>query len=179
MAFPAAMFARAVSIRLWIPVLLWMLLIFIGSTDVLSSRHTSRFIGPVLRWIWPAVSEATIERVQYAVRKGGHLSEYAVLALLVRRALHRDPSFLAPWSLARSAGALAIAATYAAGDEFHQSFVSTRYASGWDVLIDTAGAAVGLGLVWLVVRRRGRSPNAQGGNGRPTPASGTDRWRRA
>ncbi|MFO1501556.1 MAG: VanZ family protein [Verrucomicrobiota bacterium] len=37
---------------------------------------------------------------------------------------------------------LALAAFYAVSDEVHQSS-STRYASGWDVLIDMAGAALG------------------------------------
>jgi len=114
-----------------------MIFIFIGSTDLLSAEHTSRFIGPFLRWFAPNVSDATIASVQLIVRKCAHLTEYAVLAALLYRAFrqHRE----------RVLGvALIIAALYAALDEFHQSFVASRTASPWDVLIDCMGALIGL-----------------------------------
>lgn len=134
-------------LKFWFPVLLWMIFIFIGSTDLLSAEQTSRFIGPFLRWFAPDVSDATIASVQLIVRKCGHLTEYAILAALLCRAL-------------RASGAPAIslsfivAATYAALDEFHQSFVVTRTASPWDVAIDCAGAIAGLVFYGLVRRRR-------------------------
>jgi VanZ family protein len=40
----------------------------------------------------------------------------------------------------------------AAMDEFHQSFVESRGASPWDVMIDTAGAIIGL-LIGYGIRR--------------------------
>ncbi len=135
--------------------LLWMSAIFIGSTDLLASHRTSRFIGPFLRWLIPGVTEETIERVQYVVRKGGHVSEYAVLAVLSYRALSlTSPGPARRWFL----GALGLCALYAASDEFHQWFVATRYASVLDVLIDSCGAACGLGVVW--VWRRWRASRA-------------------
>ena len=39
---------------------------------------------------------------------------------------------------------------YAASDEFHQSFVPTRTPLVSDVLIDTAGGAIGLLALWLI-----------------------------
>jgi VanZ family protein len=148
---------KLVHVRAWLPVLLWMLAIFLGSTDVLSSQHTSRVIGPLLRWIYPGVSETTIEVVQLVVRKCGHLTEYAVLAVLTRRAWHLstdEPGMR--WSWPKSFWALGLAALYAASDEFHQSFVPTRYASPVDVLIDTLGAAAGLALIWIVLKLRAK-----------------------
>ncbi len=47
-----------------------------------------------------------------------------------------------------------IAALYAIGDEFHQSFVPDRVASLGDVGMDVLGAAAFLGVVW--VTRRGK-----------------------
>ena len=47
-----------------------------------------------------------------------------------------------------------IAASYAMGDEFHQSFVPDREASSGDVAVDVLGAVACLGVVW--VTRRGK-----------------------
>jgi len=76
-------------VRAWLAVALWMALIFAGSTGSLSESYTSRIIGPILRWFGPDISDAAIQRVQFVVRKTAHFTEYAVLALLVRRALAR------------------------------------------------------------------------------------------
>lgn len=137
-------------LKFWLPVLAWMIFIFIGSTDLLSGEHTSRFIGPFLRWFAPDISDATIGSVQLVVRKCGHLTEYAILAVLLYRALRQsglrtDRIFV---------GAFLIAALYAALDEFHQSFVASRTASPWDVAIDWLGAAIGLVCCVFFRRRR-------------------------
>src|ERR1043165_4635727 len=110
-------------LKVWLPVLAWMIFIFFGSTDLLSAEHTSRFIGPFLRWFAPDISDATIASVQLVVRKCGHLAEYAMLATLLCRAFRRRLL----WA------ALIIACLHAVLDEFHQSFVSTRTGSPWDV----------------------------------------------
>jgi VanZ family protein len=149
------MFLRSPAARAWLFVLAWMTAIFIGSTDLLSSGHTSRFIGPMLRWIWPHISQEHVDQIQYLIRKCGHLSEYAVLAVLAWRALHlstESPRAYLDWRNLLTA--LALAAAYAATDEFHQHFVATRYASPLDVLIDSVGAAAGLGLATMGVRFR-------------------------
>ena len=124
--------------RYWLPILVWMTLIFIGSSDVLSAEHTSRFIEPLLRWLRPGISPATIAKVHLLVRKAGHVSEYAVLAVLVYRALVH--TLLAGRAFASAALVLATCALYAASDEFHQSFVPSRTASPRDVMIDISGA---------------------------------------
>ena len=133
-------------LKSWLPVLVWMIFIFIGSTDLLSAAHTSRFIGPFIRWFAPDVSEATIASIQVVVRKLAHLTEYAILAALLYRGLrfYGERSFGA---------AFIIAALYAAFDEFHQSFVASRTASPWDVMIDCIGAMIGLGLCVFFRRR--------------------------
>jgi VanZ family protein len=58
------------------------------------------------------------------------------------------------WSGKTAAAALGIAVLYAATDEFHQNFVPNRTGSLKDVGIDTAGALLGLGIVWLCYRTR-------------------------
>jgi VanZ family protein len=123
----------------------------------MSSGHTSRFIGPVVRWFVPDISEAALGRVVLGIRKAAHGTEYAVLALLWWRAWHKSyRNNASEWRWADAFLALGIVALYAASDEFHQSFVPTREARFGDVLIDTAGAAVGLLCLWSLGRWRRR-----------------------
>ena len=137
-------------LKFWLPVLTWIVVIFLASTDLGSSAHTSRILVPVLRWINPQISAEAIEQVQTVVRKGAHLTEYAILATLALRALRAQLQVNpAAWSWRAAGGALLLAAVYAAGDEIHQSFVPSRGASPIDALIDTGGASLGLMLLYL------------------------------
>ena len=134
-----------------------MLLVFCASTDLMSSQHTSRFLGPFLRWLVPGISDAAIQLAQFTVRKTAHLAEYAVLALLLWRALRQPvPGDPRPWSWREARHALLLAALYAATDELHQAFVPSRDAAVMDVLMDALGAALGLLLLWAIGRSRKR-----------------------
>jgi VanZ family protein len=137
----------------WIPVLIWMAVIFMNSTDAMSSAHTSRFIEPFLRWLFPAISPQAVDTIHLCIRKFAHVFEYGVLALLLWLALpdkRRNPDS-ADWR--RASLALLIASLYGATDEFHQIFVPSRGASIHDVLIDASGAAVTLLIIALACRR--------------------------
>lgn len=133
-----------------------MLLIFAGSTDVLSADHTSRFLVPFLLWIDPHISWATIAQIHLGMRKLGHLTEYAILAVLLWRALRATLSAGSWRTSALSVGviALTMSAVFAVSDEFHQSFIPSRTPSENDVLIDICGAAIALGLCWMFAGRR-------------------------
>jgi VanZ family protein len=138
----------------WLLVATWMIFIFLGSTNLLSSSHTSRFLGPFLRWLNPSISEAQLREAQYFIRKCGHVSEYAVLSVLVWNARrvasgHERRTF---WQCAKFA--LLVSAFYAGTDELHQAFVPSRESSVMDVVIDTCGAGFGLLLLWLIGRWR-------------------------
>ena len=136
----------------WLPVLIWLGLIFIGSTDLMSAEHTSRIIGPILRWFNPDISAAAIARVQFFVRKAAHLTEYAILAGLLWRALWRSGLWTTKMSILFGVTLLS-GAFFAALDEFHQSFVRTRTSSIHDVWIDICGAALGL-TICIALRPR-------------------------
>jgi len=143
--------------KYWLPALVWMALIFIGSSTVGSTENTSRFLEPLLRWLVPDITVAGIHRVQVVVRKSGHLAEYAILAVLLWRARRRPlPGETRPWNRREAAWAAAWAAAYAVTDELHQHFVPGRLGSVWDVLIDTLGAVLGLAAVWAAGRWRRR-----------------------
>ena len=131
-------------LKYWLPVLLWMIFIFVGSTDLMSAEHTSRFLVPFLRWLAPDISDAAVATIQLFIRKCAHLAEYAILAAFLLRALRKSQERLAR----AAASAFILAAIYAAFDEFHQSSVPSRTASPYDVAIDTAGALAGLAIYW-------------------------------
>ena len=137
----------------WTPVIAWGVLIYVCSTDLLSAAHTSRFLFPFLRWLNPNISLATVETVQLVVRKMGHLTEYAILAALLWRAL-RTGTNLHPRMLVLSIAVLLPSAIFAVSDEFHQSFVASRTASPIDVAIDICGAVIGLMICWMLAARK-------------------------
>ena len=135
-------------LKYWLPVLLWMTLIFGGSADTRSYQHSSLLVEPLLRWLFPHMPQSQIDLIHHIFRKCCHLAEYAVLALLVFRALNANKG-LPPWSWPRVGGTLLIVFLYASSDEYHQSFVPTRTAEFSDVCIDTAGGSIGLLAAWL------------------------------
>jgi VanZ family protein len=135
------------------PAIVWMMLIFLGSTDILSAEHTSRFLAPFLRWIDPQISLAALNAIQVGIRKLGHLTEYAILAALLWRALRSGTRWQMKMSILFAIAWVACA-IFAASDEFHQSFVLSRTSSPTDVMIDICGALVGLAICWMFAMRR-------------------------
>jgi VanZ family protein len=81
------------------------------------------------------------------VKKGGHMLGYAMLAMSYWRAFEfRDRRRWLAWALTL---------LYALTDEFHQSFVSGRNASLWDVWVfDNLGALCALWFLRLYKTQR-------------------------
>jgi len=85
-----------------------------------------------------------VEGWDVLLKKGGHMVAYAILTVLLLRALEtHTPTRKAAWL------AVGIAVLYAMTDEYHQTFVPGRSGTLVDLLVDAAGAALGL---WLVHR---------------------------
>jgi len=105
------------ALSLWLPVVLWAALIFTLS----SIPDLGTGLGG-----WDLV-----------LRKTAHAAEFAVLGLLLARAIGRELP------------ALVLGIGYAAADELHQAFVPGRLGSPWDVLLDSVGVAFGV----LLMRR--------------------------
>jgi VanZ family protein len=137
------------SIRIWLPALCWMAFIFWGSTGTFSHGHTSRIVGPIIRWLFPEASDRTIDGVHAFVRKGAHFAEYFVLAVLLWRARRQGGRTQRQDLL--WVGCVTL--VYACSDEFHQMFVSTRMAAMADVLIDVVGGWAGMFLAAAEERR--------------------------
>jgi VanZ family protein len=147
----------------WLPVAVWMAIIFSASGDRQSFSRSSRIIGPIVRWIFPEISEDALGAIIFAVRKGAHLMVYAVLAWLFWRGLRQpvknDPR---PWNWRQAALAVFVVSVYATTDELHQHFVPGRQGSAWDVLLDTAGGVLGVLIVWTVFHFKRRFGAARG-----------------
>lgn len=128
-----------------------MTLIFSFSGDKASFTTSSRIIGPIVHFFFPNLPPENVNQIVMVVRKCAHLTEYALLALLVWRArrqpVRRDPR---PWSRKDALFAICVCAAYAATDELHQTFVPNRQGSLVDVLIDTAGAVAGIFALWFL-----------------------------
>ena len=130
-----------------------MSLIFFASSDNKSYQHSSRLIEPLLHWLFPHMTQAHVEMIHHALRKCAHLTEYAILGLLLWRAVRKpkrhDPR---PWRWSQAAIAIGIVFLYASTDEIHQIFVPTRTPMFTDVLIDTTGAIIGMIVLWALGR---------------------------
>ena len=79
------------------------------------------------------------------LRKIAHMAEYGLLTFLWWRPLRTLAT-----QRAAIAVAVAISLLYAAGDEYHQSFVEGRHGNPVDVAIDAVGMAA---VAWLLMRR--------------------------
>jgi VanZ family protein len=113
-------------LRLWGPVLGWMAVIFYAS-----SRSDTGALGRIPDWIT-------------------HGTAYFILGALLGRALAGGfDRRLSPLAALLAVG---LGTAWGLSDEWHQSFVPGRDASGWDVAKDLAGCSLaaavhGLGLL--------------------------------
>jgi len=139
-------------LKYWLPLLIWLGVIFVGSTNVMSAEQTSRYIGPFLLWLKPGMSPKAIWTILVVVRKCAHVIEYAVLAFLLWRALRSVPTLRTRTFIVFGAVLLGCALV-AASDEFHQTFVKSRTPSVRDVLLDVGGAFLGLMICATFARR--------------------------
>jgi VanZ family protein len=133
-------------LKRWGPAIVWAIAISGFSTGAFTSENTSRIIIPVLHFLFPHASPATLEFAHHIIRKCAHFTEYFIFSLLVLRGIRAgEKGTHLRWALIT----ILIVAGYAALDEFHQSFVPGRTAAVADVLIDTIGGATALIVAWL------------------------------
>jgi len=134
----------------WLPLLVWMCIIFTASSDTQSAHHSSLIFEPIMRWLFPHMTEEHIGQFHHLFRKCCHLTEYSLLALLAWRAIRQpQKGDRRPWRWDEAGLALTIVFAYAATDEFHQIFVPGRTALVSDVMVDTSGGVLGLTLLWF------------------------------
>jgi VanZ family protein len=131
-------------IKYWGPVVLWIGFIFWMSTGTFSSQNTSLIIEPILRFLLPSISPEKVAIIHGAIRKLGHVTEYFILGIFLFRAFRGGSKELK--NLRWAFSSFLVVVLYAASDEFHQSFISSRTASLVDVGIDTLGGILAQGV---------------------------------
>lgn len=133
------------KISTWLPVILWMLIIFIFSAQPAST--SSKMSGSVMQFVISIIDVTPIPEIlgenllHTLVRKTAHFSIYLVLGALVLRAGNREG-----WSR-KYIYTFAICLLYAMTDEFHQLFIPGRSGQIEDVLIDSSGSCLGIFLM--------------------------------
>jgi len=115
--------SRGRFVRYWLPVLVWMAAILLG-TSVPSGGHLAVLGGR---------------------DKLAHVLVYAVLGLLLLRAFRGAARLATPLAAFAS---LAVGLAYGSLDELHQAFVPTRTCSAADLLADLVGIAAAVLLGW-------------------------------
>lgn len=156
--------------QLWLPVLLWVGMIFYFSSQPYEKQdmrptlaqyvdeHTVEkyFSWVDFRYVGHEVSIAHLGVpgfLEFFLRKGSHFSVYFVLAILLHRALSH-------YSMRKGQAvmlALLLTAAYAGFDEVHQSFTKDRTPLWQDSVLDTVGGSFGLAarLLFMRLKRRG------------------------
>jgi VanZ family protein len=149
---PVTIGQRRPAWRRYLPIVIWLAVIYFASTSFFTPERTSGIIDPILRTIFPGLDSSSIDLLHILVRKLAHTVEFAILAIIVAVVvIGSSHPWLRRWWFAVSLLSVVLVAI---SDEFHQSFVPRRTASIRDVLIDTGGGLIALGLVavWRRVR---------------------------
>ena len=142
----------------WLPVVFWLIVIMLESTDMMSGQHTGSFLLPLLTRIFGRIDPASFDCLHHLLRKSGHFIGYGILSLLLFRALR---STVTPRLVRVGLLSVALTGVVASLDEWHQTFIPSRTGCVQDVVLDTtAGACVQLvllGVLYVSRRRVARS----------------------
>lgn len=140
----------------WIPVLLWLAVIALESFR-LSSAVTGTYLWELLRWLHVPMSPETFARFHHLLRKGGHVTGYGILCLLLFRAWFHT---LSARGLKVRCAILALSMTLLTAmlDEWHQTFDPSRTGSIRDVGLDLTGGILFLLVALFVFRLWRASP---------------------
>ncbi|HEX3100770.1 MAG TPA: VanZ family protein [Pyrinomonadaceae bacterium] len=129
------------------PLILWIGVIAFLSSSYASMAETSRFIGPILKFLLPNASDETLRAIHAVIRKAAHVTEYSLLAFFAVRAM---AAALDIRSKMRYILPLILVAAVASADEINQSFDVARTGLPSDALLDTASGAVAIIIFWLM-----------------------------
>jgi len=145
----------------FLPLMLWMALIFPVWNRALGSSRIYEIFADIFRWLVPGASAHALGVWYIIFRKTLHFIEYGLLAFLFYRAFRggRGPRW---W---KKAGLLALVSASAYGflDELLQSYVPSRFGSPFDWVVDTAGVVTAIGLLAWMGGRRDADPGSRAG----------------
>ena len=134
---------KKLVLEYWAPLLVWILAIYLFSTDTFSSGETSKIIVPILSFFFPHLAPQELNLWHGVIRKLAHITEYFILAVFTYRSLRHEQTDLVQAKLMT----IALVALAASFDELHQKFTAFRTPSPVDVAYDCFGAVCAL---WLI-----------------------------
>jgi VanZ family protein len=144
-------------LKAWIAAVLWLVVIAIESTALLSASNTSRILYPVLHFLF-GLDWEHFEDWHFLIRKTGHVVGYGTLSILLFRAWRATlpAMFDTKWTLRWATIAILGTALVASLDEWHQSFIPSRTGRWQDVVLDTCAgfAAQVIIFLWWMWRRK-------------------------
>lgn len=131
--------------------MLWTTVIVVFSSATFSAEQTGGVLQRLLWLLWPGISPEQQAGLHVLIRKGAHVSAYAILSLCWHYALpgHRRQHLIA----------LAACLLTAAWDEHHQAHIPERTGALLDIAYDMAGAVLAT-LGWRVYASQRRSEGA-------------------
>ena len=134
----------------WIPVLLWLAVIAFESFR-LSAALTGPYLWQLLGWLHVRMSPHAFARFHHLLRKGGHVTGYGILCLLLFRAWFHT---LSARTLKIRCAILALSMTLLTAmlDEWHQTFDPSRTGTIRDVGLDLIGGILFLFVALFVLR---------------------------
>jgi VanZ family protein len=138
-------------LKYWSPPIIWMSAIFFFSTDIFSGNNTGSLLWEVLGFIYPGLTHELFNSIHFYLRKAGHFSVYAILALLLFRGFRSGAVTRWRWNWALAS--LLVVVFYATLDEYHQTFTRHRSGSIYDSMIDASGGVAALLSLWLLSHR--------------------------
>ena len=154
------MYKKIIKIAL---VIVCMTIIFTFSSDTSyeSTKKSNKIIITVAKMInkkelSQKEKDRYINKFVFIVRKSAHFFIYLILGLLVA-------SLLKEYSLVNKRMMIysfLICFLYAISDEIHQLFVNGRSGEIRDILIDSMGSLVGIGIYYLIRRRKNEQKKA-------------------
>ncbi len=152
-----------ICILLWSLVASLMIFIFAMSAEpaVESTETSGRTLRAIFNVIYPgfknfdeARQQEIIDQNQYFIRKTAHFSVYTLLGILISLAMAQH---IKKFSLI----SYGIGTIYAISDEIHQLYVPGRSGQISDVILDSAGVALGCIIIFilykLIIKKRANS----------------------
>jgi VanZ family protein len=135
---------KRLLIQYWLPLILWLTVIFFFSTDAFSADKTGGIIIPILKFLFPSLTISELSFWHGVIRKLGHITEYFILAVFAYRSLRRVQAADLMQAKLRTIGFVFAAAVF---DELHQRATLFRTASPMDVGYDCFGAVFALSVI--------------------------------
>jgi VanZ family protein len=152
---------QADVIKKWIAAILWIGVICIESTDLMSSKNTGSFIYSLLAPFWPTIDPIKFGEFHAVLRKVGHFVGYGILSFLLFRAWRATIKRGVQWTILWAAVSFSMTAVVASLDEWHQTFLPSRTGTYKDVLLDSAAALCVQVLLFLLFFRRAAAASAR------------------